>query len=537
MEKIEFRKRYMTDDAGECFGKRFASTPIGILRNLWFKLKLSRAIKGHASKGRVLDCPSGNGRFTETIRRFSPSCHVGVDVSFEMLRWAKKRGLKHAVQCDAFCLPFKDDTFDLAISVRFLHHLEGATRTAAVREIVRVSKTSLLFYDSIHVFRQWMRWIKNIIGVSEKRLRGVSVVEVRQDVDGTGKSLDDIWWVLFPVSAQMAALVVSSGSIKMHPLYPFLFHLRRVFTWALAVSLLTLLGVGAHLVDVKSEGVRARVGNETTPEVAPSVQNTGPFSFVVVSTQGNTTSSIVSALDQSQPLSPHFAVLCGKGSLAGGPVEMDFLASQIGELELDFPIFLSPGTVMKEGALSGSFPFHFTYRGCLFILLDGSTYVEGSARRAALEKCLASEGMNASQIFLFAPMSPFVSEKIGVGDRTVVSGFLKFLTDMTVQYDIDYFIAGEGDGVRKDSYLDATLIEIDDRHLVEVIVDEDISVARFFDVSQKVRPWDRCEYVLMQLGYAIFYNQYGGIVLAVLLLLFFLRYALSYGVTRRFMKA
>ena len=70
----------------------------------------------------------------------------GIDLSAEMLRFARKYSQKYQFGvnlylADVRCLPFRDISFEYAISVATYHHVEGkADRLAAIRELGRVLK-------------------------------------------------------------------------------------------------------------------------------------------------------------------------------------------------------------------------------------------------------------------------------------------------------------------------------------------------------------------------------------------------------------
>jgi len=90
---------------------------------------------------RVLDVPSGNGRFTERLLAAKKRV-VDADLSLPMLRAARERapGRTALVACDAFHLPFATGSFDLVLSIRFLFHVPRARRAAVLKELARVSR-------------------------------------------------------------------------------------------------------------------------------------------------------------------------------------------------------------------------------------------------------------------------------------------------------------------------------------------------------------------------------------------------------------
>lgn len=83
----------------------------------------------------------------------------GVDLSTEMLRFARKYAQKYELRvnlalADVRTLPYRDNTFDHAISVATYHHVKGKTdRLAALRELKRILKP-----DGEAFITVWNRW-------------------------------------------------------------------------------------------------------------------------------------------------------------------------------------------------------------------------------------------------------------------------------------------------------------------------------------------------------------------------------------------
>jgi SAM-dependent methyltransferase len=90
--------------------------------------------------GLVLDVGCGTGQLGAAIA--SEGYDVfGVDLSPAMVARARERGLAGTFSAITTALPFAADSFDLALTVATLHHLETPERVAAtVREMGRVVK-------------------------------------------------------------------------------------------------------------------------------------------------------------------------------------------------------------------------------------------------------------------------------------------------------------------------------------------------------------------------------------------------------------
>jgi len=98
---------------------------------------LYKAMQKHSITVEALDVGCGAGVYTEEISKSSQIC-VGLDLSENMIRYAKKRqeGL-NLVLADAHNLPFRDECFNLVVSVGLLEYVQ---RDVVLKEIARTIK-------------------------------------------------------------------------------------------------------------------------------------------------------------------------------------------------------------------------------------------------------------------------------------------------------------------------------------------------------------------------------------------------------------
>jgi SAM-dependent methyltransferase len=90
--------------------------------------------------GLVLDAGCGTGQLGAAIASEGYAV-FGVDLSPSMVAKARERGLAGTFSAITTALPFADNSFDLALTVATLHHLETPERVAAtVREMGRIVK-------------------------------------------------------------------------------------------------------------------------------------------------------------------------------------------------------------------------------------------------------------------------------------------------------------------------------------------------------------------------------------------------------------
>lgn len=118
-----------------------ASVTQGILRKEFARLPLA---------GSALDVGGGTG----LLRPLLPPVwkYTCVDIDLQKLEgFRKKFPADSAVQGSATCLPFSDESFDLAVLCSVSHHLADAEIAVALAEIFRVLKPEgrLLFHDAL----------------------------------------------------------------------------------------------------------------------------------------------------------------------------------------------------------------------------------------------------------------------------------------------------------------------------------------------------------------------------------------------------
>lgn len=122
-------------------------------------------------KGRehVLDAPCGTGELVRRLLGRYPDLRVtGVDLSFEMLRQADRKGVVRNklswIQADVARLPFQDRVFDAVVCANSFHYFRKPE--ASLGQFRRVLKTggSLFLVDwcddyfMCKLCSQWLKW-------------------------------------------------------------------------------------------------------------------------------------------------------------------------------------------------------------------------------------------------------------------------------------------------------------------------------------------------------------------------------------------
>ena len=94
---------------------------------------------------KVLDLATGTGRVAVGLAEKGIRI-LGVDLTWKMLEQAKRKALEkklkniHFNVANALHLPFKSDTFDKIVSIRFFHILPFAMQKSIIQEVKRVLK-------------------------------------------------------------------------------------------------------------------------------------------------------------------------------------------------------------------------------------------------------------------------------------------------------------------------------------------------------------------------------------------------------------
>lgn len=113
------------------YSPRFWEPVISSFQNYW---KLD-------SNSSVLDVGCAKGFMLFDFIRLIPGISIkGIDISEYAIENSKDDVRDHLQVADAQCLPFKDSSFDVVISVNTVHNLDKVGCANALREIERVSR-------------------------------------------------------------------------------------------------------------------------------------------------------------------------------------------------------------------------------------------------------------------------------------------------------------------------------------------------------------------------------------------------------------
>ncbi|MSR45910.1 MAG: class I SAM-dependent methyltransferase [Planctomycetes bacterium] len=124
-------------------------------RNWWYRARRHLIAKWlrrrRVEVGRpleILDVACAAGM---SFRHFAEFGRVrGIDLSSETVRLCRERGIDRVVQCDAQRLPFRDESFDVVLSLDALEHLPDDA--AGIAEIARVARHDALLLVTVPAF-------------------------------------------------------------------------------------------------------------------------------------------------------------------------------------------------------------------------------------------------------------------------------------------------------------------------------------------------------------------------------------------------
>ncbi len=95
---------------------------------------------------KILDIGGGTGYVSSKIQHLCKELHL-IDMSINMLKVAKKKGIKNVEIASCYSMPFSNGTFDAIILTDVIHHLNNHSQL--ISEIKRVLKVGgkLIVYD------------------------------------------------------------------------------------------------------------------------------------------------------------------------------------------------------------------------------------------------------------------------------------------------------------------------------------------------------------------------------------------------------
>jgi ubiquinone/menaquinone biosynthesis C-methylase UbiE len=157
----------------------------------------------------VLDLPCGTGRFTGALAREGYEV-VGSDISMEMLQKAAgvtsagdghgQPNIRGYLQANGEKLPLRDAALDCVVCIRFMMHVDPATRVRILREFNRVSRRWVIVdYRHKYTFRYVMTHTFGKLGFGRTPLSRVSTAELHDEFRQAGLKVVEVIRVSTPL--------------------------------------------------------------------------------------------------------------------------------------------------------------------------------------------------------------------------------------------------------------------------------------------------------------------------------------------------
>jgi ubiquinone/menaquinone biosynthesis C-methylase UbiE len=161
----------------------------GRLKNWTKKRAIGKGLSYIGPIESILDIPCGTGRFYSFLSRKGYSI-FGADISHEMMMVSKNKNRSYSnhhgyVQCDAEHIPFRDDSIDCILSIRFMFHLPPDVRKRVLSEMYRITGRWVIVDFRHSTFKTSARKIGAFLGLSREKKRS-TLLEIRQELAGLG---------------------------------------------------------------------------------------------------------------------------------------------------------------------------------------------------------------------------------------------------------------------------------------------------------------------------------------------------------------
>ncbi len=199
------RDFYRSASVAEDYDFHRFSTPERQKRNVRKWAAIRKALSFTQGVRSILDLPCGTGRFTGALAREGFEI-VGSDISLEMLHKAAavpdagQHAVLGYVQANAERLPFRDDALDCVVSIRFMMHVDPATRVRMLREFRRVSRRWVIVdYRHRYTFRYVLTHTFGALGLGRSPLSRVSRRELTQEFTDAGWAIRQVIRVSAPL--------------------------------------------------------------------------------------------------------------------------------------------------------------------------------------------------------------------------------------------------------------------------------------------------------------------------------------------------
>jgi SAM-dependent methyltransferase len=204
------RDFYRSAQVAEDYDFHRFSSPERQKRNARKWAAIRKALSSTTGVRTILDLPCGTGRFTGALARDGYEV-IGSDISLEMLQKAatvelgrtgdgKPPTVHGYVQANAEHLPLRDACLDCVVCIRFMMHVDGATRVRMLKEFRRVSRRWVVVdYRHKYTFRYLLSHTFGKLGLGRTPLDRVSREGLEQEFRDAGFAVREVVRVSAPL--------------------------------------------------------------------------------------------------------------------------------------------------------------------------------------------------------------------------------------------------------------------------------------------------------------------------------------------------
>ena len=199
------RDFYRSSQVAEDYDFHRFSTPERQKRNARKWAAIRKALSRTEGVRVILDLPCGTGRFTGALAREGYEI-VGSDISMEMLQKAasipdgRQPNIRGYLQANGEKLPLRNDSLDCVVCIRFMMHVDPATRVRILREFARVSRRWVIVdYRHKYTFRYVMTHTFGKLGFGRTPLSRVSTAGLHEEFRQAGLKVLEIVRVSTPL--------------------------------------------------------------------------------------------------------------------------------------------------------------------------------------------------------------------------------------------------------------------------------------------------------------------------------------------------
>ncbi len=217
----DYKKQfYQSDEVAQDYDQHRFTTPRRQRRNRREWEAVRRALQHAEGTRTILDMPCGTGRFTGHLAREGYQV-IGADISVPMMRQAQAKPeladpkILGYVQADAEHIPLATGAVDCVMSIRFMFHVDPATRRVMLREMGRVSRRWLVVDYRHRYTPRWLIWrTATALGLTRRPFERVSRRGLESEFSDAGLVIKGVFPARRGFSDKWMVLAETPGDLR-----------------------------------------------------------------------------------------------------------------------------------------------------------------------------------------------------------------------------------------------------------------------------------------------------------------------------------